>query len=40
MFLRGTLDLIGAQPDLLHIGDYKTAIDTFTERASRPRIAR
>jgi protease IV len=32
MFLRGALDKIGAYPDFLHIGDYKTASNTFTER--------
>ncbi len=32
LFLRGTLDKIGAYPDLRHIGDYKTAVNTFTEK--------
>jgi protease IV len=32
LFLRGTLDKIGAFPDLHHIGDYKTATNTFTEK--------
>ncbi|MBI3493250.1 MAG: S49 family peptidase, partial [Acidobacteria bacterium] len=32
LFLRGTLDKIGAYPDLHHIGDYKTATNTFTEK--------
>ena len=32
LFLRGTLDKIGAIPDLHHIGDYKTAVNTFTEK--------
>ena len=36
MFLRGTFDKIGAGPDLLHIGDYKTAINTFTEKTFTP----
>jgi protease-4 len=31
LFLRGTLDKIGAYPEALHIGDYKTASNTFTE---------
>ena len=31
LFLRGTLDKIGAVPDALHVGDYKTASNTFTE---------
>lgn len=32
LFFRGTLDKIGVHPDLLHIGDYKTAANTFTEK--------
>ena len=32
LFLRGTLDVIGAYPDLHHVGQYKTAVNTFTER--------
>lgn len=36
LFLRGTLDWIGTFPDLLHIGDYKTAVNTFTERTFTP----
>ncbi len=32
MFLRGTLDKIGAYPDLLHIGAYKTASNQLTEK--------
>jgi protease IV len=32
VFLRGTLDKIGAYPDFLHIGEYKTAANTMTER--------
>ena len=32
LFLRGTFDKIGATPDLHHIGDYKTATNTFTEK--------
>lgn len=32
LFFRGTLDKIGVYPDLLHIGDYKTASNTFTEK--------
>lgn len=31
LFFRGTLDKIGVFPDLLHIGDYKSASNTFTE---------
>src|SRR6187399_20724 len=33
LFFRGTLDKLGVVPDLLHIGDYKTAANTFTERS-------
>ena len=36
LFLRGTLDKIGAYPDVLHIGDYKTASNTFTEKTFTP----
>ncbi len=36
VFLRGTLDWVGAFPDLLHIGDYKTAINIFTEKTFTP----
>ena len=36
LFLRGTLDKIGAFPDALHIGDYKTASNTFTEKTMTP----
>jgi protease IV len=32
VFLRGALDKIGAYPDFLHIGEYKTAANTMTER--------
>jgi protease-4 len=32
VFLRGTLDKIGAYPDLHHIGDYKTATNQMTEK--------
>ena len=31
LFFRGALDKLGVRPDLLHIGDYKTAANTFTE---------
>ena len=43
LFLRGMLDKIGAYPDALHIGEYKTASNTFTERtlhAGPPRDGR
>jgi len=36
LFLRGTLDKIGAYPDALHIGDYKTASNTLTEKGFTP----
>ena len=36
LFLRGTLDLLGVFPDLHHIGDYKTAVNTFTEKGYTP----
>lgn len=32
LFLRGTLEKIGAYPDLMHIGDYKTAPNLYTEK--------
>lgn len=31
-FLRGTLDKLGIYPDLYHIGDYKDAMNVFTEK--------
>jgi protease-4 len=36
LFLRGALDKIGAYPDALHIGEYKTASNTFTEKSFTP----
>ena len=36
LFLRGTLDKIGAYPDTMHIGQYKTASNTFTENTFTP----
>jgi protease-4 len=36
LFLRGTLDKIGAYPDFLHIGEYKTAANQFTETTYTP----
>lgn len=36
LFLRGTLDKLGIYPDLVHIGDYKTAVNTFTEKGFTP----
>jgi protease-4 len=36
VFLRGALDKVGAYPDFVHIGEYKTAVNTFTERTFTP----
>jgi len=36
LFMRGMLDKIGAYPDGLHIGEYKTALNTFTEHTYTP----
>ena len=36
LFLRGMLDKIGAYPDALHIGQYKTASNTLTEHTYTP----
>ena len=36
LFLRGMLDKVGAFPDALHIGEYKTAANTFTEKTMTP----
>ncbi|MEO6213622.1 MAG: signal peptide peptidase SppA [Vicinamibacterales bacterium] len=36
LFLRGTLDKIGAYPDALHVGDFKTAANAFTEKTYTP----
>lgn len=36
VFFRGALDKIGVVPDLLHIGEYKTASNTFTEHGFTP----
>lgn len=32
LFLRGALDKLGTYPDFLHIGEYKTAANVYTER--------
>jgi protease-4 len=32
LFLRGTLDVLGVYPDLHHVGAYKNAVNTFTEK--------
>jgi protease-4 len=36
VFLRGALDKLGAFPDAIHVGDYKTASNTFTEHSFTP----
>jgi protease-4 len=36
VFLRGTLDRIGVYPDVMHIGEYKTAYNSFTETGFTP----
>jgi protease-4 len=36
MFLRGTLDKIGASADFVHIGDYKTAPNQLTQKGFTP----
>ncbi len=36
VFLRGAFDKVGVQPDFIHIGDYKTAINTFTQKTFTP----
>jgi protease IV len=36
LFFRGTLDKIGAYPDAMHIGEYKTYSNTFTEHTYTP----
>lgn len=36
VFFRGALDKLGIFPDLLHVGDYKTASNTFTEKGFTP----
>jgi protease-4 len=36
VFLRGALDKLGVVADLHHIGQYKTAVNTFTEKGYTP----
>jgi protease IV len=36
LFLRGMLDKIGAYPDAMHIGQYKTASNNFTQKTYTP----
>jgi protease-4 len=33
LFLRGSLDKLGIYPDLHHVGAYKNAVNTFTEKS-------
>ena len=35
-FFRGTLDMLGVYPDLYHIGDYKNALNVYTEKKYSP----
>jgi protease-4 len=36
VFLRGALDKLGAVPDFVHVGAYKTAVNQFTETGFTP----
>lgn len=36
LFLREALDKIGTFPDFLHVGDYKTAVNLYTEKTMTP----
>ena len=36
VFLRGTFDKVGAYPDFLQIGAYKTAVNQFTQKSFTP----
>jgi protease-4 len=36
IFLRGALDKIGAYPDFVHVGEYKTAVNQYTEKGFTP----
>ena len=36
LFLRGSLDKIGTVPDFVHVGDYKTAPNIWTEKGYTP----
>jgi protease-4 len=36
VFLRGAFDKFGVTPDFVQIGDYKTAVNTFTQRTFTP----
>ena len=36
VFLRGTFDWIGTYPDFMHVGDYKSAVNTYMEKSFTP----
>ena len=36
VFLRGAFDKVGASPDFLHVGEYKTAVNQLTETGFTP----
>ena len=36
VFLRGALDKVGAIPDFIHVGEYKTAVNQYTEKGYTP----
>jgi protease-4 len=36
IFLRGAFDKIGAYPDFVHVGEYKTAVNQYTEKGYTP----
>ncbi|MFA5908300.1 MAG: signal peptide peptidase SppA [Vicinamibacterales bacterium] len=36
VFLRGAFDWIGTYPDFLHVGDYKSAVNTYLEKSFTP----
>jgi protease IV len=36
VFLRGTFDWIGTYPDFLHVGDFKTAVNAYSEKTFTP----
>jgi len=36
LFLRGSLDKLGAYPDMVHVGDYKSATNQLTETTFTP----
>jgi protease-4 len=36
LFLRGAMDKVGAVPDFVHVGEYKTAVNQYTEKGYTP----